>query len=155
MSRKKRYRSKDAIEVVIVLFAIGMVGLIKNHKEEVEFYGYILLGIMIFLLFACLIVWLLLKRRRKYKRINYEKDDHLLYMFKGMPPVKFEKEIAGMFYRLGYKTKHVGKTHDGGIDVIAKKDKDEYLIQCKRYGTSVAGSSSLKGITRGSCRAYG
>lgn len=140
MPRKKYYKSNDPISGLIFIFLLGIVGIIIKHKEQAKFYSYIFLGLALIFF----VVWFYLKKRNKMKIINYESDDSLLYTLRGMPPKEFEKEIANMFSRLGYKTEHIGKSHDGGIDVIAKKDGDEYLIQCKKHLTSVAGVQDVR-----------
>ncbi len=53
-----------------------------------------------------------------------------------MKPARFEEYIAGLFSHLGYKTEAVGRSHDGGIDVIARKDGITNYIQCKKFITS-------------------
>jgi len=61
-----------------------------------------------------------------------------------MKPYKFEDYIANLFGRLGYNAQAVGKSHDGGIDVIAKKDGIKHYIQCKKYITSQAGVGAVR-----------
>lgn len=53
-----------------------------------------------------------------------------------MKPKDFEEYIADLFSRLGFKTQAVGRSHDGGIDVIAEKDGIKHYIQCKKHITS-------------------
>lgn len=140
MPRKKYYKLNDPISGLIFVLLLGIVGIIIKYKEQAKFYSYIFLGLVL----ISFVVWFYLKRRNKIKKINYENDDSLLYALRGMPPEEFEKEIANMFSRLGYKTEHTGKSHDGGIDVIAKKNGEEYLIQCKKHLTSVAGVQDIR-----------
>jgi restriction system protein len=74
-------------------------------------------------------------RKRKHTlALNWD-DDKILYMFKGMSPANFEKEMAEMFRGLGYNAEVVGGANDGGIDVIAHKDGKRYYIQCKKFIT--------------------
>ncbi len=59
-----------------------------------------------------------------------------------LSPEKFEKLIAKLFKSLGYGyTEHVGKSHDGGIDIIAERfyesKREKIIIQCKRYKNNV------------------
>ena len=53
-----------------------------------------------------------------------------------MTPSEFEDYIADLFSRLRFKTRAVGQSHDGGIDVVAEKDGITNYIQCKKFITS-------------------
>ena len=81
-----------------------------------------------------------LKRRKTKKKINqvneWSSDKSVLGKLKGLHPNDFENYIADMYSRLGYKTKQVGGSYDGGIDVIAEKNNIKHYIQCKKYITS-------------------
>lgn len=75
--------------------------------------------------------------RRKFKKgEEWRSDRDLLQWLRGMKPAEFEKYIADLFSRLGYKAQAVGRSHDGGIDVIAEKDGVVNYIQCKKFITS-------------------
>lgn len=75
--------------------------------------------------------------RRKFKKgERWRSDQDLLRWLRGMKPWEFEKYIADLFSRLGYKTQTIGGSHDGGIDVIAEKDGTKHYIQCKKFITS-------------------
>ena len=49
---------------------------------------------------------------------------------------EFEFEIGKVYSRLGYQTQVTKRSGDGGVDVIAKKDKETIYIQCKHYGAN-------------------
>jgi len=53
-----------------------------------------------------------------------------------MKPSEFEDYIADLFTCLGYKAEAVGKSHDGGVDVIVEKNGIKGYIQCKKFITS-------------------
>jgi len=75
--------------------------------------------------------------RRRFKNGEaWRSDRDLLYWLRRMKPSEFEDYIADLFSRLGYKTRAVGQSHDGGIDVIAEKDGITNYIQCKKFITS-------------------
>jgi len=61
-----------------------------------------------------------------------------------MKPAEFETYTANLFSSLGYKTSAVGKSYDGGVDVIAEKNGIKYYIQCKKYNTSSVGVKALR-----------
>lgn len=75
-------------------------------------------------------------RQRFKKGEKWRSDRDLLQWLRGMKPSEFEKYIADLFTRLGYETKTVGTSHDGGIDVIAEKDGVKNYIQCKKFISS-------------------
>jgi len=78
-----------------------------------------------------------LKISRKFRKgEKWRSDRDLLYWLRGMNPSEFERYIADLFFRLGYNTQSVGKSHDGGVDVIAEKDGTKNYIQCKKFITS-------------------
>ncbi len=60
-------------------------------------------------------------------------DRELIQMLRGKTPTEFEEYIASLFNRLGYNAEAVGRSHDGGIDVIAEKDGVKHYIQCKKF----------------------
>lgn len=74
------------------------------------------------------------------KRISDNKiwrsDRELLQQIRGMAPNEFEEYVAYIFNKLGYKIDIVGKSHDGGIDIIIKKNGITSYIQCKKFITS-------------------
>ncbi len=54
--------------------------------------------------------------------------------FKDMQGWEFEKFVAKLFEKMGYKTRITKGSGDFGIDVIAKNGKDVVAIQVKRWG---------------------
>ena len=73
-------------------------------------------------------------KKKKFNKWSSERDK--LGKLKGLNPNDFENYIANMYSYLGYKTKKVGGSYDGGIDVIAEKNGIKHYIQCKKYITS-------------------
>lgn len=70
--------------------------------------------------------WFFNKRYGKRKNIQE---------LRSLTPTQFEKYIANLFEKLGYKTKTTGGSYDGGVDVIAIKGDKTHYIQCKKYIT--------------------
>lgn len=78
-----------------------------------------------------------LKNRRRFKEgEKWRSDRELLQWLSSMKPTEFENYIAELFFRLGYKAKATGGSHDKGIDVVAEKNGITSYIQCKKYITS-------------------
>jgi restriction system protein len=61
-----------------------------------------------------------------------------------MQPGEFENYVADLFSRLGFKTEAVGRSHDGGIDVIAEKGGIKHYIQCKKFITQEVGVGAIR-----------
>ena len=72
-------------------------------------------------------------RRKFAKGEKWRSDRELIQWLRGMDPLEFEKYIADLFRRLGYKTEATGGSHDRGVDVIAEKNGVKHYIQCKKY----------------------
>jgi len=78
-----------------------------------------------------------LKLNKKFLSIDrFNSDRDNLQKLRRMSPSEFELYIADLYYHLGYKTERIGKSHDGGIDVIAEKDGVKHFIQCKKFISS-------------------
>ena len=91
-----------------------------------------------------IIVAIFIKRSKVHKQSQWHTDRELLKWLKGLKPWEFEKYIAELFTKLGYKTTISGGSYDGGIDVIAEKDGLKHYIQCKKYITSTVGVSEIR-----------
>ena len=75
-----------------------------------------------------------LKIAKKFKKgKEWRSDRNRIQWIRRMTPAEFEEYIAWIFNKLGYKTEVIGKSHDGGIDVISEKDNTKHYIQCKKY----------------------
>lgn len=85
------------------------------------------------------IVPIILKKRKRNEKFSLidqmHSDRELLRKIKSLKPSEFEDFIAVLYNRLGYNTEKVGRSHDGGIDVIAEKNGVKYYIQCKKFIT--------------------
>jgi len=66
---------------------------------------------------------------RKWKKIDMElKDD-----FAGLSPKEFEKFIANLFRKMGFRVRITPYVKDYGADIIAERGKDRVLVQVKKY----------------------
>jgi hypothetical protein len=57
-----------------------------------------------------------------------------------LDPYEFEREIAVLFDKHGFKTKVTKGSGDGGIDIILFKNSEAGIVQCKRHKTKVSPS---------------
>ena len=133
--RRKDYSINQLINYAVIIFVFSIVGFFLKYKEKIVAYQFVALAIVLAIAVFVLIISFILKKRRVNYETDYFNEDKYLWTLRGMPHEEFEKQIAAMFTRLGYKAEHTGHSHDGGIDVIAKKDGEKYLIQCKHYLT--------------------
>lgn len=109
---------------------------------------WIFVAISIFLKYFLDWFYIKIKERRVGKKFRegekWRSDQELLAWLKDMKPLEFEKYIADLFSRLGYKARAVGGSHDGGVDVVIEKNNIRSYIQCKKYITSKVSVRELR-----------
>lgn len=66
---------------------------------------------------------------KKIKAARNQKIDVL----RSLDPFEFERAVIEMYRHLNYDVKQTPLTNDKGMDGIAYKDGEKYLIECKRY----------------------
>lgn len=83
--------------------------------------------------------------RAKYIDYKHKKD-----IFNELSPTDFEKLVGKLYLEIGYNIQLTAKSYDNGIDIIAKREKksqkQEVLIQCKRYTKSKIGVSEVRNL---------
>lgn len=142
MPRKNKWRKVlgdilTEISIVYVIFLLFFAWVNKPFFWKMLLWGIVFLGILI-------IVAIFIKRSKVHKQSQWHTDRELLKWLKGLKPWEFEKYIAELFTKLGYKTTVTGSGYDGGIDVIAEKDGLKHYIQCKKYITSTVSVSEIR-----------
>lgn len=77
---------------------------------------------------------------RKIERVFLEKLEAVrnssLEKIRIIDPFEFEKVVAKLFQKLGYKVIQTPKSNDKGKDLILTKKSQKFLVECKRYGES-------------------
>lgn len=91
----------------------------------------------LFLRFSALVFCLtaivsLYRRRRRAKLFETRTD---LQSIRDLSSQDFERYIAEAYRRKGYTVEETGPGADGGIDLIARKNGETLLVQCKRWLT--------------------
>ncbi len=71
--------------------------------------------------------------RKKRDRSCAQSIDNIIQQFVSRPS-GFEEYCADLYRRQGYSAQTTQKTCDGGYDVVAVKDREKTLIECKCYG---------------------
>lgn len=143
MARRK-YKEPDIFEFISGIIVLSIVGFIFKFKEWVENNSIWPWVIIFFVAVIFIIILIFLFRRRNKKVLDFSDDKKIKYMLRGMSPYEFEEEISKMFNRFGYKAKPVGRSHDGGIDVVAKRGGKTFLVQCKKHITSRVGVEKVR-----------
>lgn len=94
------------------------------------------------LVLAGLVSWLR-KRRRKTLLVEAEASGASAPL-RALSWREFEQIVGAHFERQGYTVSFTPDGADGGVDVIAKRDGDTYLIQCKQWRASKVGVSVVR-----------
>jgi restriction system protein len=82
---------------------------------------------------------------RKFRAISqkYETRQQLA----ALTPTEFEQWCAHRLRGLGYTVRHVGGQGDHGIDLLAEKDGERVVVQCKRFtGRRAVGEPHLRDL---------
>ncbi len=82
------------------------------------------------LLFCFTAVVSLFRRRRRAKLF---KDAHDLQSIRDLSWQDFERYVGEAYRRLGYTVEETSPGADGGVDLIARKDGEKVLVQCKHW----------------------
>ena len=138
--RKKDKKIDEAIKGFAGLLFIILLSFWLTDKTKF----YISTAIIFLVIIIIILVLLKIKKNKFNKFYSWHSGKDLLKKIQAMNPNKFEYYIADMYLRLGYKTKQVGGSYDGGIDVIAEKDNIKHYIQCKKYVTSKVGVGEMR-----------
>lgn len=72
----------------------------------------------------------------EYNSLQAKNKVNSLAGLRRMKPVNFEKHIAYIFQEMGYNAYTTARTGDDGIDVIATRNGQTVVAQCKRYAAS-------------------
>ena len=77
------------------------------------------------------------RARREAERKRWEEERERLRKqaeyWMNLSGGQFERELATLFKRRGYRVELRGGAGDGGIDILARKGGQTTIIQCKRY----------------------
>lgn len=65
---------------------------------------------------------------------------------KAMTPIEFEEWVAARFKDRGYKVKTTAVSGDHGIDLVARRENEKVVIQCKRYRDSTVGEPVMRDL---------
>ena len=90
--------------------------------------------------------WLAARRVKTFQRVDFDKLDG----------TAFEKFVADLLTRRGYRVRHTGKSGDLGVDLIAEKAPYRFAVQVKRQTNPVsrhAVSDAVAGKAHYNCNA--
>jgi ribosomal protein S18 acetylase RimI-like enzyme len=63
-----------------------------------------------------------------------------------MMPVEFEEWVGARFEDLGYKVKTTVLSGDHGVDIVARRDGEKAVIQCKQYRDTAVGEPTMRDL---------
>jgi restriction system protein len=127
MARRRRRKESDLeIGVKLLVALIVVCVLLYTQTQEIRYLLYIGGGLLLIIIIFFVVR---IARRRFYA------SKRTLDELQALKPSQFEEFIGDLFRRRGYGIEVVGKSHDGGIDVIVKKDGYKHYIQCKKFIT--------------------
>ena len=124
--RRNSHRNDLVDGAKILVFAIVFLGLTYTQTKDLKYL--LIIGGIISALVIAFFIWRLARRR-------FYASKKTLEQLRALKPYQFEEFIADLFRRRGYSTKTVGRSHDGGIDVLAYKEGKQNYIQCKKFIT--------------------
>jgi len=142
MPRRKTLRDDlwDILEKISILYVIALFFIWFSNKElffKLLGWGLVILGVLI-------VIVIFTKKFKIHKQSKWRTDRELLSWLRELKPWDFERYIAELFTKLGYKTTVTGGAYDKGVDVVAEKDSLKHYIQCKKYITSTVGPGELR-----------
>jgi HJR/Mrr/RecB family endonuclease len=142
MPRKNKWKNafEDILKEIGIVYMLFL--LIFAWVNKPLFWKMLLWGVAFFGIFIAIAIFI--KRSKVHKQSQWHTDRELLDWLKELKPWEFEKYIAELFTKLGYKTTVTGGGYDRGIDVMAEKDGLKHYIQCKKYITSTVGVSEIR-----------
>lgn len=140
MSKRKSKEIENLLRGLLGFVFLGLLGLSFTNRTKFYIYIAIILLILVFI-----IVIIIKIKKRRFNNIRcWHTGKNLIKELQSMKPSNFENYIADLYNCLGYKTEVIGGSHDGGIDVIAIKDKVKHYIQCKKFITSKVNVSEMR-----------
>jgi restriction system protein len=120
--------------VVTVLMVVGWILWLPKNTNPL-FVVTVLAGLAVF--------WWQSIRSFQAIRRTYETRQQLA----ALTPVEFEQWCANRLRALGYSVRHVGGQGDHGIDLLAEKDGDLSVVQCKRFtGRRTVGEPQIRDL---------
>lgn len=91
---------------------------------------------------AALVSWL--GRRRRAKLLAETESRSATAPLQQLSWREFEQLVGAYFERLGYTINFTPEGSDGGVDVLARKGSEIFLIQCKRWRSTQVGVSVVR-----------
>lgn len=67
---------------------------------------------------------------------NWWRKTQIAY-WRGMDGIRFEREIALLYSKLGYKATLTSHSNDQGVDIFLKKEQQNIIVQCKAHNKKI------------------
>ncbi|GAA4186624.1 hypothetical protein GCM10022252_18910 [Streptosporangium oxazolinicum] len=152
--RKPRRREGDGDWLLWVVAAVALVLVAMWLVDVVVANWQLVIGGTIVLTVALIGALLLRHRVIEAREREWLKDNARLERVDRMTGDRFEALVEALLRREGFReVRRIGGSGDGGVDVVATAPGgDRFVIQCKRWGTSV-GSPQIRDLL-GALHAY-
>jgi restriction system protein len=89
------------------------------------------------LLLAALLSWL--SKRRRAALLTEAETRTASAPFQALSWREFEQLVGAHFERLGFAVTFTAEGADGGVDVVARKGRETFLVQCKQWRATQVG----------------
>lgn len=127
-TRRKNGDFEDFAQGVLIIWMLWAAWKLLEiyHSNQYAFYVVVVTSVLL----ISGIIWMVLRHReRKWLAIRNIEDMHRLHWR------DFEKFVAFILNRKGFKTRLWNWSKDGGIDIYGTLQGRKYLIQCKKWQT--------------------
>ena len=116
------------------------------HQVHVQILTQLVPAATLFLRFLALVfcftaVVSFLRRRHRAKLLKTHTD---LQSIRDLSWQDFERYVGEAYRRLGYTVKETGAGADGGVDLIARKNGEKVLVQCKHWPAKNVGAPTAR-----------
>ncbi len=137
----RRSRKSSPLGALVLFTLVGSIFLYTTIHPAVGIIPIVILVLVLYL------------RHREQKRRKIA----MLYAgnIDSMSGTEFEELLEAVFIKLGYTTRHMGKSGDFGVDLIIHKNKETIAIQAKRYKSIVSNSAVQEvyaGMAKHNCK---
>jgi restriction system protein len=149
----RRSKAMSSSQALLLLGVLVVVGIVAAPAVNIQ----TTLGIVIpLLLILIVVIGIAMAELLWYSHVKTVAKLRALHLsdIDTMTGVAFEHYVGTLLEQQGYQVRFTSASNDFGVDIIAKKEKDIYAIQLKRYtGTvgRVAITDAIGGLAKYGC----
>ncbi|WP_295678919.1 restriction endonuclease, partial [uncultured Nevskia sp.] len=94
--------------------------------------------------FAAFVSWI--GKRRRTKLLAEAETRTMVAPLAQLNWKEFEQLVGAHFERLGYSVRFTSDGADGGVDIVARKGSETFLIQCKQWRATQVGVGVVREV---------